>query len=114
MNAYAKSILAVVAAGLSAAVVALTGDAIIDDVELLNILIAVVGAATVFTGPNVPGARFTKFVLAVLTAVLTLAVNLVLEGVTLSEWLQLALAGLAALGVYGVPNTPPSTASHAQ
>lgn len=101
---YAKSVLAVVAAGISAAIVALTGDAVLDDVELINIAVAVVTAAAVFTGPNVPGARITKFVLAVLGAVLTLAVNLIADGVTVSEWLQLAMAALGALGVYAVPN----------
>lgn len=103
---YAKSVLAVVVAGISAAIVALTGDNSFSDVELINIAIAVVTAAAVFAGPNVPGARVTKMVLAVLGAVLTLAVNLIVDGVTLSEWLQLAVAAAGAIGVYAVPNSP--------
>lgn len=106
---YAKSILAVVAAGLSAAIVALTGDNTIGDVETINIAIAVVTAAAVFAGPNVPGATVTKMVLAVLGAVLTLAVNLIVDGITISEWLQLGVAALAALGVYAVPNAQGAT-----
>lgn len=102
---YAKSLLAVVGAGLSAAIVALTGDNAIDAVEGINIAIAVVTAAAVFAGPNVPGARITKFVLAALGAVLVLAVNLIADGITVSEWLQLGVAALASLGVYAVPNT---------
>lgn len=106
MGTYAKSVLAVIAAGISAAIVALTGDQLIDDVEKINIAIAVVTAAAVFTGPNVAGARVTKSVLAVLGAVLTLAVNLIADGITASEWLQLLMAALGALGVYFIPNRP--------
>lgn len=101
---YAKSVLAIVVAGISAAIVALTGDNAFSNVELINIAIAVVTAAAVFTGPNVPGAAVTKMVLAVLGAVLTLAVNLIVGGLSLSEWLQLAVAAAGAIGVYAVPN----------
>jgi hypothetical protein len=44
-------------------------------------------------------------VLAVLSAVLMLAVNLIADGITISEWLQLGVAALGALGVYAVPNS---------
>lgn len=104
MSVYAKSILAVLAAGLSAAIVALTGDNAFDDVEKINIAIAVITAAAVFTGPNVPGANTTKFILAVLGAVLTLGVNLIADGITVSEWLQLVMAALGAAGVYAKSN----------
>lgn len=103
---YAKALAAVLASGLSAAIVALTGDQAFSNVELINVAIAVVGAAAVFAGPNVPHSRFTKAILAVLTAVLTLAVNLIADGVTVSEWLQLAVAALSAVGVYAVRNAP--------
>jgi hypothetical protein len=102
---YAKAGAAVVATVLSAVIAALTGDAVIGDVEWINIAIAGVGALAVFTGPNVPGARVTKAVLAVLSAVLVLLVNLIVDGVTISEWMQLGVAALGALGVYSVPNT---------
>lgn len=111
MGAYTKSVLSVIAAGVSALIVALTGDNHIDSVELINIFIAVVTTAAVFAGPNVPGANTTKFVLAVLGAVLTLAVNLVADGITMSEWLQLISAAVGAALVYAVPNTP--RAAHA-
>ena len=102
---YAKAGAAAVATILSAAVVSLTGDAVIDDVEWINIAIAGVGALAVFAAPNVPGARVTKAVLAVLSAVLVLLVNLIADGITMSEWMQLGVAALGALGVYSVPNT---------
>jgi len=102
---YAKAGAAVVATVLSAIVAALTGDGVVGDVEWINIAIAGVGALAVFAAPNVPGARYTKAVLAVLSAVLMLLTNLIADGVTISEWMQLGVAALGALGVYAVPNT---------
>lgn len=102
---YAKAGAAVVATILSGVVAALTGDNTIGDVEWINIAILGVGALGIFAAPNVPGARVTKAVLAVLSAVLMLLVNLIVDGVTLSEWMQLGVAALGALGVYAVPNT---------
>lgn len=104
MNTYAKSALALVATVISGIVAALTGDNIVDAQEWINVGLLLFGAAAVFTAPNVPGARYTKAILAVLTAVFTLGVNFVLGGFELTEVLQLVVAGLAAVGVYRVPN----------
>lgn len=101
---YTKAGVAVLATIISAIIAALTGDSHIDVVEWINIAITGVGALSVFTAPNVPGAPITKFVLAGLSAVLVLLVNLIADGITVSEWLQLAIAGLGALGVYALPN----------
>lgn len=103
---YAKTVAQIVATGIAALLVALTGDGQFSDVELINTAIAVVGAVGVLYVPNAPNAPVAKAVVAVLMAVLTLAVNLIADGVTLSEWLQMAVAALGALGVYAVPNTP--------
>lgn len=105
---YAKAVAQIVATGLSALIVALTGDGAFSDVELINVAIAVVGAVGVFYVPNAPHGAVAKAVVATLMAVLTLAVNLIADGVTISEWLQLAMAALGALGVYGVRNEPRS------
>lgn len=102
---YAKALAAVLATVVSGVIAALTGDGAVDTVEWVNVAILAAGALAVFTAPNVPGARITKAVLAVITAVLTLAVNLIAGGLTITEWLQLGMAALAALGVYAVPNT---------
>lgn len=102
---YAKAGAAVVATILAAVAAALTGDAVVDATEWLNVAVLAVGALGVFAAPNVPGSSYTKSVLAVLSAVLVLAVNLIAGGIDLSEWIQLGLAALGALGVYSVPNT---------
>jgi hypothetical protein len=103
---YTKAFAAVVATILSAVVAALTGDGQIDAVEWVNVAILAVGSASVFAAPNVPGAAFTKTVLAVLTAALTLLTSIVTDGITATEWMQLALAALAAMGVYAAPYVP--------
>lgn len=102
---YAKALAAVVATVLSGVIAALTGDSVIDTGEWINVTILAAGALAVFTAPNVPGATITKAALAVVTAVLTLAVSLIAGGLDVTEWLQLAMAALGALGVYAVPNS---------
>lgn len=111
---YAKALMAVLATIVSAVIAALTGDNHIGDVEWINIAIAGAAALSVFAAPNVPGARITKFVLAFFMAVLTLAVNLIADGITLSEWLQLLVAGLGSVGVYAIPNRPSLTGAPPQ
>ncbi len=59
-----------------------------------------------YVAPNVAGAAYTKAVLAALMAALTLAVNLIDGGLSGTEWLQLLIAALGAVGVYAVPNAP--------
>lgn len=108
---YRKAVAAVVATVLSAILAALTGDQSLSPVEWVNVAIAAVGAAAVFAAPNVPGARYTKSVLAVLAAVLVVLNSAITGGVTMEEWLQIGLAALGALGVYAVPNSE-SQAAH--
>lgn len=101
-----------IAAALTAALSALAGVLASNDGELstvgwINLAIVAVGAVNVYLGPNVPGASVTKALLAATAAVLTLAVDLLADGVTLAEWLQLAVAALGALAVYATPNATP-------
>jgi hypothetical protein len=103
---YAKTVAQIIATGIAAVLVALTGDGQFSDVELINTAIAVVGAIGVLYVPNAPHGAVAKMVVSALMAALTLAVNLIADGVTISEWLQLVMAALAALGVYAVPNSP--------
>lgn len=104
MSNYSKLFAAVVAAGLSALVGYLT-DGVITNIEWINVGIAVATAAAVFTAPNVPGAAYTKSILAVILAVLTFFVTAVTDSITTAEWLQVGVIVLGALGVYAVPNT---------
>jgi hypothetical protein len=107
MTLYAKSIAAIIAAALGILVTALSDDAL-SPAELTNVTIAIVTAIGVFLVPTLPAgpARYTKFAVALLGAALITLSSLLDGGVTTSEWLQVALSALAAVGVYVVPNTP--------
>ena len=102
---YWKAVLAVVVTVLSAVGAALTGDETISNNEWGNIAIAGVTAAGVFAAPNVPGARYTKAVLAVLGAALAVMASAIIGGITYTEWIQIVLAGAGAVGVYAKANT---------
>lgn len=103
---YGKSIAALVATLLSAILASLAGDQMISSAEWVNVAIAGVGAAAVFAAPNVPGANYTKSILAVLAAILVVLNSSISDGVSNEEWLQMALAALGALGVYAAPYRP--------
>lgn len=106
--AYAKSLLAVLVTAITAIVAAMT-DNVISDVEWINVGIAATGAAAVFAAPNVPGAKYTKGILAILAAVLTFFVSAVTDGVSTAEWLQALVIAAGAVGVIAVPNRPTTT-----
>lgn len=103
MTKYNKAFAAVVATILSGIAAAST-DGVLTGTEKINIAIIAIGACGVFAAPNVPGARYTKSIIAVLTAVLTLLASQISDGLSGAELVQLAIAGLGALGVYAVPN----------
>ncbi|AXH68765.1 hypothetical protein SEA_COMRADE_50 [Streptomyces phage Comrade] len=106
--AYAKSLLAVLVTVITAVVAAMT-DSVVSNVEWINVAIAGAGAAAVFAAPNVPGSRYTKAVLAIITAVLTFLVTVITDGVSTAEWLQVLVIAAGAVGVYAVPNKPTTT-----
>ena len=100
---YAKFALAVIATVLTGMVGAYT-DGVITNVEWINVAIVGVGACGVFAAPNVPGAMYTKAIIAVLSAVLAALASFITDGVSQAEMMQLAVIGLGALGIYAVPN----------
>jgi hypothetical protein len=107
MTLYAKSVLAIVAAAIGILVTGLS-DNVLTPTELTNVAIVIVTALGVYLVPNLPEgpAKYLKFAVALLGAALVTLSSLLDGGVTTSEWLQVALAALTALGVYVVPNTP--------
>jgi hypothetical protein len=106
---YWKSVVAVIVAVLSAVQASLFGDEVISNPEWVNVAIAGVTAAAVFAAPNVPGARYTKFILAALGAVLVVLSSAIIGGITTTEWVQIALAAFGVAAVYGVKNKPLNT-----
>src|SRR5687768_12614249 len=102
MKIYSKAIAMVVMTVVSALVASLTDD-VVSTAEWINVAILGFGAANVFTAPNVPYAKYTKTVIAVLVAGLTALVSFLTNGVTTAEWLQVLVAAAAAVGVYAAP-----------
>jgi len=107
MILYTKSLLAIVAAALGILVTGLADD-VLTAAELTNVAIAIVTALGVYLVPNLPSgpAAYLKFAVALLGAALVALSSFLDGGVSTSEWLQVALAGLTAIGVYVVPNIP--------
>ena len=101
---YSKCVLAIVATVLTGIVGAYT-DGQVTNVEWINIAIMGVTACAVFAAPNVPGAMYTKAVLAVLGAVLAGLASFITDGISQSEAMQLGVIALGALGIYAVPNS---------
>lgn len=109
---YTKAIVAIIAAGLGILVTAVS-DNVISPLDLVNIGVALVTAFGVYAIPNFPEgpARLAKTGVALLGAAgqalvpILSAVNGWAE-VTYSDYISVALAALAAVGIYALPNTP--------
>ena len=102
MSKYAKLVVMVLVT-LATALSGVLTDGITSQ-EWVNVAIAGVGAAGVFAAPNVPGAKYTKTVLAILAAVLSFLVSAIAGGLDGQELLQIFIIAAGAVGVYGVPN----------
>lgn len=101
---YNKAMVAVLATVLSAILAATGGDGIITAIEWINVAVAGTTAASVLTGPNVPGARYTKAILAGLGAALVLMTSAITGGITTVEWIQIGVQALGAVAVLGIEN----------
>lgn len=103
MKRYIPLFATLVAAGLGAAVAALS-DGVFTDEEKIIVASSVVGAASVFTGPNIPGATYVKFALSMISPVLAFAVSAITDGISVSEWLQIGVIALGPVVVLAAPN----------
>ena len=114
MRQYLK-MLAMVVVTIATALVPVLASGHVTTAMEINVAIVGVGAMAVFAAANVPGAMYTKLVLAAITAGLTALSTFVgadsLSGVTPAEWLQIGIAVAGALGVYALPNTPSVSAA---
>lgn len=105
MKLYAKSLLYVLLAVAGVLVTALT-DNVVTTPELVNVAIIGVGAVGIYVVPNAPEgvARFMKTAVAFVAAALVALASFLSDGITTSEWLQIAVAAFAGIGVYIIPN----------
>lgn len=106
MKQYGKFIAQIAFAALTALVAALVDDRV-DAAEWINVLIVTLGAVGVLGAGNLPAGVWsrTKLYVSGATAAATLLVSFVSDGgyITSSEWIQVALAAMAALGVAFAP-----------
>jgi len=104
LKKYAKGIVAALAAALVALSAAYTGNDRIDLTEWVNVAIAAVGAFQVWWVANVNGAPYVKAGIAATTAGLVALQSYIIGGVTFSDWIQIGIAVVGALGVIAVKN----------
>jgi O-antigen/teichoic acid export membrane protein len=103
MQKYGKAIVAVIAAVLTFAYGALSGDQRIDAEEWVQIGIAAATAIGVYLVPLAPQYRWGKTAVAAVLGVLQALATVVLGGLDASEWIVLALAAAAVLGAHAAP-----------
>lgn len=104
---YAKSLLYIALAVVGVLVTALADDILTVD-ELVNVAIIGVGAITVYLVPNLPKGvgRYAKVIVTFVVAALVALQSFLTDGITTTEWLQIAAAAFAGVGVYIIPNEP--------
>lgn len=105
---YLKFIAAVVGAILMTLSSAVT-DGHVDKYEWVQVAIAVTTAIGVWMVANLPSFTYGKTLIAAVLVLLNGIVADLTSGISASEWLNLAIAVLTALGVMVVPNRPAVT-----
>lgn len=112
IGSYAKSIVMVIAAGIGILTAALS-DGKVTPVEFVNIGISIVAAIGAYLIPNLSAGvgsyakSIVAFAGAALAALATIVASATSFGqVTPSDWLNVLLAALAAVGLFIVPNSP--------
>lgn len=103
-NLYKKAIVGAAGVVLSAVLTAFLGDGHLDFGELVNIVILACGAVSVGIAANVPGAKYTKAVLAGVAAAATVVLSVASGGITVTEYGQIAVSFLTAAGVLKAKN----------
>ena len=104
---YAKAIVYILLAVAGVLVTALADDTITTS-ELVNVGIIGVGAVGVYWAPNVAEKHLTylKGGVAFVVAGLVALQSFLTGGITPAEWLQVAIAAFAGIGVTVIPNEP--------
>ena len=104
---YTKFIVQIVGVVLAAVAAALV-DGLLTPDEAVNLALLSLGAIATYLVPNLEAGigRYLKLIIAALSAGLTLLASSLTDGVTLSEWLMIGAAVLAAFSTYALPNAP--------
>lgn len=115
---YSKAIVLIISAGMSIYISA-SSDGVVSPLDYTNIVIAILTAVTVYLVPNLSTgiAKYAKAIIAFAGAAATAVATIVgtsanWDGVTTNDWLSVLLAGLAAVGLFIVPNTQRGSGDH--
>lgn len=84
--------------------VAALGSTHVGGQEVVQVIIAAVGAFNVWAAANLPGYEHMKKYVAAVTVVLQALFTVIVGGVSTLEWVNLGITALAALGVALVPH----------
>jgi hypothetical protein len=103
---YGKVLLQILAA-IAMALIGFLDDNFLDTVELINTVLVALTAVGVWLVPNLTGgaAKYAKMGVAALTAGFTVLITAVSAGVDMTEWFQVLVAVLGAIGIV-VPGAP--------
>lgn len=100
----AKAIVAALAAILAGVLPGLIVDQPLGLSGILNIVALAAGAVQVYNATNIPGWNLAKLIASVVTAGVVVAISALSDGsITPGEWVQVATAVAAAVGVFWAP-----------
>lgn len=99
---YGKSIVAAFMLVVTAVQAALSDDRL-TEAEGLQIAVAVCAAITIYIAPNLPKYPWIKTAVAVVSGALEVAVTLIDNGISASDWTAVILGGLTAVMVGAAP-----------
>lgn len=97
------TLLGAVAMAVLTSVVAATQDGRVDATEWVQVVIQVFTVVSVWGAANIPGFTRAKALMAAIGVVLNLLVSYIIGGIDATEWMDLAIAFLSALGVAAAP-----------
>lgn len=85
------------------------------NVAVVGLGVAAAGTVNVWVAPNLPDQQYVKpaisFVLMALLAVQQVIGSGGFRAVTVGQWIMIAAAAFAAIGITAFPNSPPTLAS---
>jgi hypothetical protein len=115
MGSYGKFVAALAATVLTA-IAAATTDGTLTLAEQINVVIVLLGAISVAGAGNLPAGvwAYAKTYVAAASAISVVIASALSDGISVAEWIQAAIAGLGAVGVYALPGptVSPSTGRH--
>lgn len=99
----AKALVQLVMTVLAAIVPALSAGAL-DTAGWINVVVLAAGVVMVYNAANIPGWSYAKLVASAVSAVAVVLTTALTGGLDAADYIQMALAAAAALGVGAIPN----------